>query len=78
MISTENINLLYLIEFDGRQHFNGPEGKWKISYSLKDIQERDNLKNEYCKQNNIKLKRIPYFKIDNISIKTLQDDTFTI
>lgn len=53
-----------VIEFDGRQHyhaidfFGGAKG-------LKATQRRDNIKNEYCKNNNIKLIRIPY-NIKNI------------
>ena len=74
----EDNQLAYLIEFDGRQHYEEPDAKWKQSYSLKEQQERDKLKNDYCKSNNIKLKRIPYFKIKDISIDTLLDDTFTI
>jgi len=47
------------IEFDGGQHFNavnwfgGQEGHEKQKY-------RDELKNQYCKKNGIKLIRIPY------------------
>lgn len=74
----ENNQLSYLIEFDGRQHYDGPDAKWSQAWSLEQQQERDELKNNYCKQNNIKLKRIPYFKIKDISVDTLQDDTFTI
>lgn len=74
----KNNQLNCLIEFDGRQHYSGPEAKWTHSDSLQEIQYRDNLKNNYCKQNNIKLKRIPYFNIQNINITTLLDDTFTI
>lgn len=67
-----------LIEFDGRQHYDGPDAKWSHSDTLEAIQYRDNLKNEYCKSHNIKLKRIPYYKIGDITINNLLDDTFTI
>ena len=70
--------LQFLIEFDGRQHYLGPESGWKDSSSLQEIQRRDSMKNEYCKKNNIILKRIPYFKRDEISLQTLFDDTFLI
>ena len=33
---------------------------------LKETQIRDRIKNKYCKDNNIKLIRIPYFEFDNI------------
>lgn len=68
----------YLIEFDGRQHFEGPNAKWTESYSKEEIQFKDNQKNKYCKEHNIKLKRIPYYDINKITLQTLQDDTFTV
>jgi hypothetical protein len=49
------------IEFDGIQHFG------KGRYYEKSIFDRDNFKNDYCKQNNIRLIRIPHFEINNIS-----------
>lgn len=53
------------IEFDGEQHFEafeyfGGEERFKI------IQIRDNIKNNYCKENNINLLRIPYWELNNI------------
>ena len=74
----ENDKLAYLIEFDGRQHYDGPEAKWTNGASKEEIEYKDNLKNQYCKEHNIKLKRIPYYDIGKITIQTLQDDTFTI
>lgn len=65
-------NKLYkLIEFDGRQHFFGPDAKWSHSDSLETIKFRDNLKDEYCIKNNISLLRIPYTEIGNITIEML-------
>ena len=48
------------IEFDGRQHIDGPEAKWKHT-SLEKIQERDRIKNLFCIKHNLKLIRIPYY-----------------
>lgn len=53
------------IEFDGEQHFSPKEVFGGEEAFLK-TQYRDNIKNEYCEQNNIKLLRIPYWDIDNI------------
>ena len=61
----KNNNLYGLIEYDGRQHTLGPEGKW--NYSLEEIQYNDNLKNQYCISHNIKLLRISYTDKDNIN-----------
>lgn len=53
------------IEYDGELHyksfkFNGGEE------TLKGIQLRDKIKNKYCKKNDIKLIRIPYWNFKNI------------
>lgn len=56
----EEINLG--IEFDGKQHFEDI----KFFDSLQIIQERDKLKNQYCKDNNIDLLRIPYWDFNKI------------
>ena len=58
-------NLNTIIEFDGIQHFKpikhfGGEERLKIN------KERDSIKNEYCKDNNINLLRISYLDYNNI------------
>lgn len=67
--------LSFLIEFDGRQHTKGPEGTWSHSTSLEEIQFNDNLKNIYCKKNNIELVRISYEQIKDL--ENILDDKFT-
>lgn len=52
-----------LIEYDGEQHFI-ETNKWKTD--LKDIQYRDKLKDDYARDNNIPLLRIPYTEKNNI------------
>lgn len=54
--------LLYLIEFDGIQHFE--EGRW-LNSILSEQQEKDNLKNEYCLNNNIRLIRFNYKELES-------------
>lgn len=63
-------NLSHLIEFDGRQHINS-YNPWNSSDTLEDRQYRDELKNTYCKEKNIKLIRIPYEKRDSITLQDL-------
>lgn len=56
-----------LIEYDGSQHFITRERGWYTQEELKNIQERDKLKDIYCKEHNVRLIRIPYtdfLKID--------------
>ena len=47
------------IEFDGIQHFE-PIARFGGQENLEYTQRHDQIKNEYCKQNNIPLLRIPY------------------
>lgn len=57
-----------LIEFDGYHHFNdikGFGGKNKLLYT----QKMDNIKNEYCLNNNIRLIRIKYNEDINDKLK---------
>lgn len=68
------IDNTYLIEYDGQQHFHpvdhfGGEKQFKIQ------QERDNYKNQWCKDNNIPLIRIPYTKLDTLCIEDLMLET---
>lgn len=56
------------IEYDGEQHFlyrsnNG----WNTKENYEKTVYRDNLKNEYCLNRNIKMIRIPYTNLDKIS-----------
>lgn len=55
----------FLIEFDGKQHFEPVEimgGKEKFEI----VQNHDKRKNAYCEKNNIKLIRIPYWDLRHI------------
>lgn len=57
------------IEFDGEQHFKG----WSNDKNnLKQNQFRDNLKNKYCENNNLKMIRIPYFDLENLNDQYLE------
>ncbi len=62
-----NQQLLGLIEYDGEQHFEAIE-LWGGEEQLKIQQERDERKNQWCKENNIRLIRIPYTEYDNLTI----------
>lgn len=54
-----NDQLLGLIEYDGKQHFEAVEW-FGGDVGFKNIQKRDKIKNTYCKQHNIPLLRLPY------------------
>lgn len=74
----ENNQLSYLIEFDEKQHFTGPEAKWKNSHSLEKIQEYDKIKNDYCKKNNILLKRIPYTDLKELTYENIIGNNYNL
>lgn len=57
------------IEYDGQQHyhpvnFSNSDDGGESNFIL--AKKRDEIKNNYCKENNIKLLRIPYWDYDNI------------
>lgn len=63
-----NYNLI--IEYDGEQHFKPVDFannglKWATEL-FKCNQLKDKIKNDYCKNNNIKLIRIPFWDFNNI------------
>jgi len=53
-----------IIEYDGIVHYKPIYGE----ETLEDTQYRDRIKNQFCKNRNINLLRIPYWKIDNIEV----------
>ena len=63
----KNEKVIGIIEFNGQQHYEcveyfGGEKKFLI------IQQRDQIKREYCKNNNIQLLEIPYTELGQINI----------
>ena len=54
-----------IIEYDGRQHYEIVEWFGGLD-GFVDTKIRDIVKTLYCKENNIKLIRIPYWDFDNI------------
>ena len=72
------ITPIRMIEFDGRQHTLGPEAIWSNSDSIEVIKERDNIKNTFCITHNYPLVRIPYTKLNNITIDDLLGDQYLV
>lgn len=63
-----------VIEVDGMQHFY--LSTWTDELKLKDNQERDRIKNEYCDANGIKLVRIPYWLFRSSTYSDILYETF--
>lgn len=72
-------NLQYFIEFDGLQHFekNARENGlgWNSKENYEKTHERDMIKNQWCKDNNIPLIRIPYTHLNSLCIEDLLLET---
>lgn len=69
-ILDSNNNLLYLIEYDGIQHFEIKcFGNNKKDFDI--LKKYDKIKEEYCKNNNIPLIRIPYTKLGTLNLQDL-------
>ena len=63
-------NLIKLIEFDGKQHFE--EGHFKETKEDFEYRQKcDQIKEQYCFKKNLPLKRIPYTKLGSINLKEL-------
>lgn len=58
-VEDNNNNVLFMIEYDGRQHFE-PIDWFGGQEGFEQSKKRDQIKNEYCKSNNIPLLRLPY------------------
>ena len=70
------INNQFLLEYDGEQHFkiNG----WNTKENFKKVQELDEYKNNWCKENGIPLKRIPYFDLKNLTFEDIMSDKYLL
>lgn len=69
------VNNSYIIEFDGKQHFQYSNSGWNTEQQFLKTQKHDFIKNNWCKENNIPLIRIPYTQINKIKIEDLQLET---
>jgi len=64
-VLNEDNSIKFLIEADGEQHFMNSFGKSEEEFKEQLI--RDEIKNEFCKNNNYKLLRIKYTQLNNVS-----------
>lgn len=71
------VNNNYIIEFDGKQHFKATGYGWNNKDNLELVKKRDELRNQYCKEHNIPLIRIPYTHLKNLCLEDLLLETTT-
>ena len=69
------VNNQYIIEYDGETHYQKNLHGWHTEDKLKAQQERDIIKNQWCKNNNIPLIRIPYWHLKDLIIEDLKLET---
>ena len=67
----------YIIEFDGKQHFEYTGLGWDNEDNFKETKKRDAYKSQWCKENNIPLIRIPYTHINGLKLNDLKLETTT-
>lgn len=65
----------YIIEYDGETHYTSNMHGWHTPERLERQQERDLIKNNWCKENNIPLIRIPYTHLKELCIEDLKLET---
>lgn len=69
----DNNNLLFLVEYDGEQHFyyQDNSASWNTYERFQQVQAYDKIKNQYCLEKGIPLYRLPYYDIERIN--TIED-----
>lgn len=80
VIYDSNNNIDRIIEYDGRQHFTGPDTNyWDRSNTetLEEIKQKDKIKNIFCLQHNYPLVRIPY-TIKKCTLEDLLGNKFLV
>ena len=79
IIYTTNGEIDRFIEFDGNQHKTGMwGGNWSNTETYETIHERDLIKNKFCLNNGYTLIRIPYEKLNNLTLEDLLGNKFKI
>ena len=71
------INNNFLLEVDGSFHYQA-SGGWATEEKVEKTKQYDEIKNNYCKINNIPLKRIPYSELNNLTIEDIMGERFLL
>lgn len=71
------VNNSFLIEYDGEQHFKESNNNF-FKGSFKKRQEHDLFKNNYAKEHNIPLKRIPYTALKTLTLEDIMGDKYLL
>lgn len=71
------VNNNFLIESDGIHHYN-TSGSWNNEEKVNKTKERDNYKNNWAKEHNIPLKRIPYWALKKLTIEDIMGNKYLV
>lgn len=69
------VNNKYFIEFDGETHYETNLGGWHTKSQVENQQKKDQIKTQWCLNNNIPLIRIPYTEYNNLCLNDLLLET---
>ena len=77
MIVDDENHIKYGIEYDGEQHFHykNSANTWNNEENFKRTQENDSLKNQWFKDHNVPLIRIPYTHLNDLCLEDLLLET---
>ena len=79
ILYNQNGSVNRFIEFDGNQHQTGMwGGNWSHLETKEKIQERDLIKNNFCKQHGYTLIRLPYSVLNNLTLDLILGDKYVI
>lgn len=68
----------FLLEYDGEQHFHYSNSGWNTKEQYELTHKRDLFKNQWCKDNNIILKRIPYTDLNKFTFEDIMSDKYIL
>lgn len=61
-----------VIECDGAQHFRSINSEWDSETKLQETRERDQIKQQYCKDHGLKLYQIPFWDHTVLNVENLK------
>jgi len=70
-IIDDNNKVDYLIEYDGELHYGYTGAGWDTKERYQRTVQSDEIKNEYCRNRDIPLMRIPYTAYDRLALSDL-------
>ena len=77
-ILDDNGNPIRLIEFDGEQHYGINKSGWNTPEHYEQQIARDQEKNQWAKDHNIPLVRIPYWERDKVTLEMIMGDQYLV